>query len=310
MNRSYEESYEGYLGYIESKFSGVSENIASIRKVAKATRGFDLPEFVEPKTWLIRNSSDVAVEIDQKSSDVTVEIDADLLAAWICHMSYSSRLRMELLEDAVIRSIAQSELLVASTLARGHMEAAAWAAYTNEELVKSSNSGSWEKLKKLIPKMLYGSAVAGEKNNLPSDAVLMTLIEPSSIMKAIDALDRFLSTVVDKKGRSSRVLYAILCDYAHPTIGGIRHLFDSTSESSESWTIQYSRNEKLDSIDVQAILGALLRNMRLGHAAALLMRLGVIDETRNGLRYEKPNWEDASVIWEHIMLGSLPQTGI
>jgi hypothetical protein len=296
MHISQEGSYEDSLHNIESEFSGIAETIAGIRKVAKAIRGFSLPAFAEPKTWLLQ----------EKDSTSVVAIDADLVAAWVGHMSHSSRLRMELLEDAVLRAIARSEFLVSATLTRAHMEAAGWAAYVNEVLVKIADSGSWEKLKKLIPKMLYGSAIAAEKHNLPPDAVFMPFVEPSSIMNAIDALDRFLSTVTGETGSSSRVLYALLCDYAHPTIGGVRHLFEPISESTESWIIQYSRHEKLNATDVQAILGALFRNMRLGHAAALLMCLGVLEETTTGLQYQKPSVRDGRGVWEHILLGDLP----
>jgi hypothetical protein len=291
-----EVSYEDSLRHIESEFPGTSEIITGIRKVTKATRGFGLPEFAEPKTYLVQ----------EKNGDVWVEIDADLVAAWIGHMSHASRCRMELLEDAVLYSIAGSELLVSGTLTRAHMEAAAWAAYVNEELVKVADSGSWGKLKKIIPKMLYGSAVAVEKNNMARDATLMPLVEPSSIMNAIDALDRFISTATGGEDRSSRILYSTLCDYAHPTIGGVRHLFEPSSESDRSWIIQYSRHEKFDSRDAQAILGALFRNMRVGHAAALLMRLGIIEETTSGLQYRKPTISDSLGVWEHIMLGAPP----
>jgi len=299
MHMSSEGSYEDNLRLIESEFPEISEIIAGIREVAKATRGFSIPEFAEPKTWLFWEKS---------SHDIAVAIDADLVAAWVGHMSHSSRLRMELLEEAVLRAIARSELLVSAILTRAHMEAAGWAAYVNEELVKAADSGAWENLKKLIPRMLYGSAIAVEKGNLPPDAVLMLMpfVAPSSIMNAIDALDRFVSTVASDKSRSSRVLYAMLCDYAHPTIGGVRHLFEPVSESDESWTIQYSRHERLNATEAQAILGTLFRNMRLGHAAALLMRLGELEETTTGLRYTKPSVRDGRGVWEHIMLGDLP----
>ena len=183
MRVPHQDSYKENLRHIESEFSGISEIIAGIRKVAAAARDFDLPQFPEPKTWIFQ----------EIGGDAKVAMGADLVAAWIVHMSHSTRLRMELLEDAVIRSIANSELLVSATLARAHMEAAAWAAYANEELIKASDSGSWEKIEKLMPAMLYGSAVAAEKKNLPEDAVLTPLVKPSSIMNAIDALDRFYS---------------------------------------------------------------------------------------------------------------------
>jgi len=51
-------------------------------------------------------------------------------------------------------------------------------------------------------------------------------------------------------------------------------------------------------------MGALLQNMRLGHAAALLMRLGVLEETTTSLKYIKPDLKSGSVVWECIMLGA------
>ncbi len=58
----------------------------------------------------------------------------------------------------------------------------------------------------------------------------------------------------------------------------------------------------INPFDVQLIMGALLQNMRLGHAAALLMRLEVLEETTTSLKYIKPDLKSGSVVWECIML--------
>lgn len=282
---------------LESRFPVLAEFCTALRQVLNVTRSFDFPEFTEPKTLLFGDESD----------KIEVDVNADLVAAWICHMSHSSRIRMELLEDAAINAMMNSELIAAAILTRGHMEAAAWAAYTNEELIKASDTGSWGKLKRLIPRMLHGSAIAREKKSIPPDGIHPFLLEPSSIMNAIDALDRFFGTVRGIKTQDSRVLYAILSDYAHPTIGGVRHLLEAVSENEYGWVIRYSQEENIDSTAAKVLLGALLQNMRLGHAAAILMRLGIIEETESGINYCKPSINDGAGVWQYILQGELPQ---
>jgi hypothetical protein len=126
-------------------------------------------------------------------------------------------------------------------------------------------------------------------------------------MNAIDALDRFFRVATADEMRSMRVLYALLSDYAHPAIRGVRHLFEPTSETVDAWTIAYSCDECTTAREAELILGSLLVSMRLGHGASLLMRLGTIGETETGFRYLKPEAQDAMTVWQHIMLGAMPQ---
>ncbi|HEY2972155.1 MAG TPA: hypothetical protein VGJ48_06555 [Pyrinomonadaceae bacterium] len=282
---------------LERMFPSISKTTADLKRVLETSRGFDYPEFSEPKTLLFLGAT----------TGAELEIDADLLAAWICHMSHSSRVRMELLENATLRSLAHSEVLAAATLARAHMEAAAWAAYANEELVKMAETASWVRLKSLVPKMLYGTAVAKEEKHLSEDAADLLRLDPTSVMNAIDALDRFCGIAAGSKGASLRVLYAPLSDYAHPTIRGVRHLFEPTSETSEGWAIQYTCDERAVAAEAELVLGTLLLSMRLGHSASLLMRLGTIEETNEGLRYIKPEADVGMGVWQHIMLGTIPE---
>lgn len=145
-----------WVSRLERMFPSVASTTASLKSVLASTRGFDYPGFPEPKRWLPIDSNN-RIEFD---------LDADLLAAWIHHMSHSSRLRMEILENATLRSLVHSEVIAAATLARAHMEAAAWAAYANEELVTVAEASSWARLTKLVPKMLYGTALAKEAKHL------------------------------------------------------------------------------------------------------------------------------------------------
>ena len=65
--------------------------------------------------------------------------------------------------------------------------------------------------------------------------------------------------------------------------------------------------ERATAAEAELILKALSTSMRLGHGASLLMRLGTIEETETGMSYVKADARAAMGVWQHIMLGALPQ---
>jgi hypothetical protein len=62
---------------LERMFPSVSKTTAALKRVLESSRGFDYPEFPEPKTLLLLGPT----------TGAEVEIDANLLAAWICHIN-------------------------------------------------------------------------------------------------------------------------------------------------------------------------------------------------------------------------------
>ncbi len=280
---------------LEGMFPRAVRTAAALKAVLRATRSFDYPAFTEPKILL-----------DASGAEPVIELDGDCLISWVAHMSHSSRARMELLEDAVLRSLAHSEVIAPATLVRAHIEAAAWAAYAYEELLKVAETGSWDRLKRLLPKMLYGTAIAREAKRLPPEHRDPFWIEPTSVMNAIDALDRFFAVTTGLPGGTLRVLYASLSDYAHPAIRGVRHLLDPTVETLEGWNITYSCDEHATAAEADFILKSLLTSIRFGHGAALLMRLGTLEEDGTEITYLKPHESDELEIKRHIIFGELP----
>jgi hypothetical protein len=282
---------------LEQMFPGLRTTTSALKATLRATRSFDYPEFAEPPTLLVLGSD----------GQTEVEIDADLIVAWVGHMSHSSRLRMEILEDAVLRSLVNSEVIASATLARAHLEAAAWAAYAYEELSKVSETGSWARLKQLLPKMLYGTAIAREAKRIPPDDRNPSWLEAASVMKAIDALDRFFQETTGETAMPLRPLYAWLSDYAHPALRGVRHLVNATVGIPDGWTISYSRNERVSAADADVILRSLLVSMRFGYGASFLMRLGTIEEDGPNMKYLKPDPADEMDVKRHIMFGENPE---
>ena len=208
---------------------------------------------------------------------------------------------MEIYEDEVLNALSRDRFLLAATLARCHMEAAAWVVYGLEELTKASENSNWSKLETLIPKMLQGTAATRETKHMPDDSVDPRWVEPSSIMNAIDALDRYYSVCTGHRSNEARVVYAILSDYSHPSIFGVRNLFHAKEEDDAGWTIAYSSTETPSGDDCGMILRTLLLSMRLGHSAAIMLRLGTIEDTDDGVVYIKPSPANAVGVWEQII---------
>lgn len=262
-----------------------------ISDLISTTRSFPYPDFFEPKTFLFK---------DRANKEARFIISADLLAAWIYHLSHGSRKRMEIYEDEVLEALSKERLLTAATMARCHLEASAWAAYGLEELTKAADTSDWSKMEIIMPKMLNGAAVMKESRHAPEASIDELWVDPSSIMNAIDALDRYYGVCTGNKAHEARILYAILSDFAHPSIFGVRHIFHG-KENSEGWAISYRSKEKLSEKDCGMILQTLLISMRLGHSAALMLRLGSIEDSGDSFSYVKPSPQSCAGVWEQIL---------
>lgn len=155
--------------------------------------------------------------------------------------------------------------------------------------------------------MLNGAAVTKESRHAPDSLVDELWVEPSSIMNAIDAVDRYYGVCTGNKAHEARIVYAILSDFAHPSIFGVRHIFDG-KENKDGWTISYGATEKLSEKDYGMVLQSLLLSMRLGHSAALMLRLGSIEDDGDNFTYVKPPLRSCVAVWEQI-LNAKPEEG-
>ncbi len=281
------------IALLKAKVGKFALELGWISDLASTMRAFPYPDFFEPKTFLF---------IDGDKNEARFTISAELIVAWICHLSHGARRRMEIYEDEVLEALSKERLLVAATLARCHLEASAWLVYGLEELTKAAESSDWSKIETLIPKMLNGAAVTKEARHTPDGSVDEFWVEPSSIMNAVDALDRYYGVCTGNKAHEARIVYAILSDYAHPSIFGLRHLFQG-AEDNDGWTISYSSTEKLSEKDCGMILQTLLLSMRLGHSAGLILRLGSIEDGEGGPTYVKPSLQSCAGVWQQILNG-------
>lgn len=286
--------FQGSVAFLTGRLDTSGLELQWISDLVNTTRIYPYPEFYEPESGLFK---------DRDKKEARFVITADLLVAWICHLSHGARIRMEILEDEIVEALSRESVLAAATLTRCHMEASGWVVFGLEELTKAADTSDWSRLEILIPKMLNGAAVTKESKHAPEGSLDDLWVEPSSIMNAIDALDRYYGVCTGNKAHEARVLYAILSDYAHPSIFGLRHLFHG-KENSDGWMISYTYEEKLSSKHYKMILQTLLLSMRLGHSAALMLRLGSVeDRGKDGLSYIKPSEKSCFEVWERILNG-------
>ncbi len=289
------------IALLKAKAGGFRIVLQWIEDLAATARRLPYPDFFEPKILLFIDRT------DRTKNEARFVISPDLLAAWICHLSHGARRRMEIYEDEVLDALSEGRLLTAATMARCHLEAAAWAVYGLEELTKAADASDWSKLELLIPRMLNGAAVTKEGKHAPDSLVDEFWVEPLSIMNAIDAVDRYYGVCTGNEAHEARIVYAILSDFAHPSIFGVRHIFDAR-EGEDGWTISYGASEKLSEKDYGMVLQSLLLSMRLGHSAALMLRLGSIENNGDSFTYVKPSLQSGTAVWEQI-LNAKPREG-
>jgi hypothetical protein len=110
-----------------------------------------------------------------------------------------------------------------------------------------------------------------------------------------------------ERTHDSRVLYALLCEYAHPTMGGAKGFVKVHEEGRKGWMLSYDFSEKFKKKDVKTAVSILLRNMRLGYANAMLLVNGELEDTPKGVIYYPPSPEIGALIWQGILQQKIPE---
>lgn len=266
--------------------------LADIGRLRQATRQCPFPGFVEPVA---------AIEVNAGKATL-LALEPELLAAWISHMSYGARVRMEALEDKILAGLCDGNLLVPAILTRCHLEVAGWAAYTNQVLLRFASNHDKISLNAEILCTAYSSAMAKTDDQASIGRIPGVYSRPRSVMKAIEALQKFFNDNVGKGALNIEALYAFLCDFGHPAIMGLRAFVRTQDEADGSTHFQYQRQEKLAAADAQNLLTALLWSMRGGHANAAQMRCGeIIIEDDGDFIFEKPDPGSNEVIWQEFL---------
>jgi hypothetical protein len=260
----------------------------------------NLETFFEPLTAIVveRRTSRTGKPVEETS----LNLDAAVLNSWMQHVSQSTRVKMRSFEDAILTEISERRFISAAVIARAHMEVAAFAMLAEESILEFMNNGDDDKFSSLVHKMLYGTSfkLEGHIKDI-QERLHFSQGTPLRPGRAIDAMDASIARARSEETQESQAIYAMLCEYCHPSIGGSKSFIEIVKETGEGWWTVYQREERWTDEEVVTLLRILLRNARLGCAFSLLLANGQFTDIDDGLVYDSPSGDVGGLIWTEFL---------
>jgi hypothetical protein len=117
--------------------------------------------------------------------------------------------------------LAENQLIAAGLFERAILEHGARAAYYLEALTGAYKSRSWDKMRELIPKVLFGTCLTNPEDTIFEELAEITAQRPTKPSKFIASLEAFAGTS-ETTGKSFFVgLHSVLCDLTHASTAGV-----------------------------------------------------------------------------------------
>jgi len=132
--------------------------VANLRKIEGAVDSLPLEPFFEPVSELVDHGLDHPSKL--------AAITAPHLNAWTRHVAYGTIVRLRDLTGPCLDLLGQNQLIAAGLVERSILEHAARAAYALEALTGAYNSKSREKMRELIPRVLFGTCLTNPENTI------------------------------------------------------------------------------------------------------------------------------------------------
>ena len=283
-----------FLREIGTRYPAVRENAEAILRLDSDIDQLPAAPFFEPVS--------LVEVVDGKRR--LLALSADLLNAWRQHAAYGCRVRLRSMERGVFSELKACRLLNAMALARAHMEATAQAAYCEQLLLDTAESGGWDGIGEAVLRTMLGTSLRIAAKRTPRVAEFITPPEhyPLEIGETIKALDRFVAAG-EPPGRHSQVLYSFLCEFAHPTLRGIKTFIESSEHGRSGWTIRYLTNGAATILEPEfgMALEVLLENMRNGYAASEILLRSRVTGVYPSLSLTPPSRADLRYVWSTLL---------
>lgn len=266
--------------------------LQAISAISNAVDSLPLEPFFEPV-------STVYMHHDKRQ---LLSISAGHVTAWANHVAYACRVRMRAIEAPILREIDDGLLTASAALLRSHLETAGLAAHSFLTVTDSAKSGDKKPLDDLMRKTLFGTALFKQTKRVPELEQYLGQSEQSTALASefVGGLDRFLEP--DRPaGNRHRLRYALLCEFGHPNLRGLKGFSHVVRETEGGWFVQYAAEEDLGAHDVQMIVEYLLEDMRLGYAASEFLRRTTFMDDGDRLRCCPPDPKDLAWIGSTIM---------
>lgn len=266
-----------------------AETIRRIGQVRKEAFGRPYEEFFEPKS---------VFEISEKGSRLIAPSLPDV-QAWAKHVAHGARARMLSIEPPLLAAVANDSLTPAMILLRSLAETAGMACL----VLLTLKDAEPRRLRDVMQRTLFGSALKCRWKPFSELSDLLPFSEsaPPQAKELMDALDRFVASGARGNGRY-QAAYGLMCEFAHPNSRGVLGFARSVEVPVVGWQVRYTSTEEVGVQDKRMALSLLLEMMRLGYAAAELLRLGTVIELADGFSIADPEPQSLSRVLRRLML--------
>jgi hypothetical protein len=162
--------------------------------------------------------------------------------------------------------------------------------------------GDIGRLEQLIPQTLLGTSVARAVKNDPETEGMLSFAqgETVTIQAFLDALGEFAAST-GGKGDYFRRVYSLLCEFAHPNLGGTAEFRHVLQEDDSGWIVQYSQTSSRVREQVEMALDVLLASMKVGYATSKMLRLTSFEVEQDRMLYRGPSESEVKRIWDTII---------
>jgi hypothetical protein len=267
--------------------------IASLRRIERAVASIPREPFFEPVAELVRQGPDSPLRLHS--------ITAPQLDAWTKHVAYGTSVRLGSLTSPCLALLGENQLTAAGLIERAILEHAARAAYSLEQLTGAHKSKSWDRLRELIPRMLFGTCLTNPEDTIFEEFAEITAQRPTKPSKLIDSLESFAGTSETTGKSFFGGLYSFLCDLTHASQRGNSAFCEVVSDIGSGWFLKYKEVEEEND---EALLGALratARCLQAGYGASAILLRWSFDDEMPDLIAGTPRERDMAWIWEEIL---------
>ena len=193
-------------------------------------------------------------------------------------------------------------LTIASILQRTILENAGRAAFAIDRLTDCSRSGSWDDLRVVIPKSLFGTCMTALEDTVFDDFSDLTAQRPAKVGQFIDALEKLAGTSEASGQSFFSGLYALLCDLAHASQRANQGYCRILETTADGWTVQYGWQEEVSPDAIEGALKSTIRCLQAGYAAsAMLLCWTFAESDSGGLEWSSLSPTDADWIWRNLL---------
>ncbi len=226
---------------------------------------------------------------------------ATALTAWTRHIAFGTIARIRSLTEPVLRHLLDGKLGVASILQRTILENAGRAAFAVERLRQCSKNGTWEDLRAVIPKTLFGTCMTAVEGTIFENFSDLTAQRPVKVGQFIDALELLAGTQELSERFFFAGLYGLLCDMAHASQRANRAYLRVEKTTSEGWTIRYEWKEEVSNEAIEGALKSTMRCIQAGYAASAMLLSWEFAESASRIEWESLSRLDADWIWRNLL---------